>query len=823
MSYNSSYNTIKAVPGTEVNIIDKSQIVPKFQQPSTGPVFLCAAACDKGPEELTFYNDLITFRKAHLNNSIVNFEKYGLPLYAVDELLESGGGVYFKRIVSKDALLSNLGVVAVINKEEAQKTDALGNPLYTDQNGEETTEPTSTILNPNYVSLSVSDNVRGTTSSLVNVDLTITVKNDTFKDIEVSSHNNINSWITEKDRSGGISELTFTITEAPSGDNTTFKINVNGTPTSDIEKDYTLTIPAEKLTLNKKRKVDINFSINPSGGSPLKSLYNKKNNKHSRSVNTDDEFITVENTPINITKANIQFGVKYIQNCKNIEEVIHGFDTIYQGPDKAEADFMKVSYNELDDLPDAEISDSYSDPEFSDLIINEDSYVLPLFVITDKGRGLSNKRIRIIPDYTTSKYRSFFRYKLEIIESGKVIGSHIFSFDPEYIESSTNRSIETQTLDSVHINVKVLDEYYDEFFKVVEEFSGLNREYINKKIAITEGKDISGKLIPEINVSGVNLKHTFGIRLCGGNCGKFGNNNLSVLENEEYNELLKDFYSGDLDDTVWRRDEIFFNLIIDADFPHEVKKSIQYLCEKREDVSCLLDMTTKISEFNDYIVEIDRYNKHFVNNVYYQYGQIKNKFNKKKITTTIPMLIGKRLKQHFLSGRSKPMAGKSFGFAFSELIPNSINHTPKQTPKIDEKSILVDKNINYGSILNGVFTLETNYTTQEEHTQLSYSSNVLSIQHLIQDLRRAAPEVRYRTFTDKDLQMQKDKYDSVCNRHLNNFDYCKFNYVGSDEDELLKTFRGQIVVVCKDYTIKEVFDIFVVHKNDVENTFAISS
>lgn len=822
MSYYTNIQTVKAVPGTEVNIIDNSQIKSKTQTVINGPVFLCAAACDKGTEELTFYNDINTFRSAHLNNNIVNFEKYGLPLYAVDEIIESGSGVYFKRIVSEDAKLANLGVVAVVNKIEEQKVNSEGKPLYKDQEGLETTEATSTILNPNYIKLSVSGNVTGTTNSEVNSEITVTIQNDKFKDIQLSSADNINDWFSVKEKTI-LSELTFKVTEAPSGENNQFKFTVTGTPTQDIEKEVTLTIPAEKLESNKSKTVDINFSINASGGTVLRK--SSKNSKYQRDVNTEDEFIQVDNTPIMITKAGIQFGVKYIENCKNILEVEHGFDTIYQGPEKIDFEAMelKASLSEsLEDLPDAEISNSYEDPDFPDLIIDENSYVLPLFIITDKGRGVSNKRIRIVPDYATSKYRNFFRYKLEIIESGKILASHVFSFDPEYIENSTNRSIENQAKDSVHLDVKVLESYYDEFFKVIEEFSGIDRNTINKSISIVDGKDSSGKLIPEIKVSGVNLQHTFGIRLSGGNCGKFGNNNANVTQNEEYNQLLKDFYNGDLDDNVWNRDEIFFNLVIDANYPQEVKRAIEYLCSTREDVSCLLDMTTSISEFNDYIVEIERYNKHFTNNVYYQYGQIQNKFNKKKITTTLPMLIAKRLRSHFLSGRSKPMAGKSFGFSFPEFIANSLNHTPKQTPKVDEKSILVDKNINYGSILNGTFTLETNYTTQEEHTQLSYSSNVFAIQHLIQDLRKSAPEVRYKTFTDKDLQMQKDKYDSVCNRHLSNFNYCKFNYVANEEDELLKTFRGQIVVVCKDYTIKEVFDIFVVHQDDAENIFTIA-
>ena len=42
--------------------------------------------------------------------------------------------------------------------------------------------------------------------------------------------------------------------------------------------------------------------------------------------------------------------------------------------------------------------------------------VVPVFVITDNGRGLSNKSIRFIPDYTTSRDSENFFYNIRIYE-----------------------------------------------------------------------------------------------------------------------------------------------------------------------------------------------------------------------------------------------------------------------------------------------------------------------------------------------------------------------------------------------------------------------
>lgn len=813
------------IPGTDIRITDNSQILEKNPIVNNGPIFLVASAADKGPENIQLYNDLDTFRKVHLNDGVVNYNKYGLPLYMADEILASGSSLYFKRIVADDATLSNLAIIAVVNKVEEQKTNAEGQPLYLTPSGEETTESTTTIPNPDYkpIILTASGAITGTTNSEVNSTVTISVKNDVFQNIAVNSGDNINSWFVAKDseKSVNISELEFKVTTAPSGDNTSFVVTISGTPTANIEGAVICTVPAEKLKRNKSTSVDINISVNESGGTLLKKAKNSTSTIIPKDINIDDEFITIENTPIMISKANIQYGAKYVQNCKDIKDVEHVMDTIYKGPDQVEeAKIQKLSYDELEDLPDAELPDTSLNPDFPDLVIDENSYILPLFIISEKGRGLSNRRIRIVPDYPNSKNSAYFRYRLEIIESGKLIYKTFFSFDPDYVDNVVNRNIETQTQNNLYLNVKILNRYNDEFFKIIEEFSGLSKAKINAEICITEGKDKSGKPLPTLEVGGVNLQHTFGIKLSGGDYGSFGNSSNSIVKNQDYIDLLELFYKGDSDEDVWKRDELFFNIIPDADFDHKVKRAIEYLCKTREDVSCLMDMGTTITEFSDYSIDAQRYEKHFTNSIYYQYGEIVNKFNNRKIITTLPMLICKRLKQHFINGRSKPMAGKSYGFSFPELL--NVNHTPKETPKINEKEILRDSRINFGSIQSNVFTLETNYTNQEAHTQLSYSSNVLAIQHLIQDIRKAAPTVRYRPLSYDDLEIQKDKYDTVCKRHASSFEMCKFEYVGDDDSELAKTFKGQIIIVCKDFTMREEFDIFVVHRDDANN-YSISS
>lgn len=798
------------IPGTSVTIIDNSAIPTSSSASNNNQgTVLIASASPQGPEKLVKLTDVNQFRKMFTNDGTTEFKKFGMPLYAVDEVLESGSNVFFRRIVSEDATLANVGIVAIVNKVETQKVNAQGLPLYTTPSGEETTDATSVVVNPEYKApvLSANKNITGTTSTLMSLEVTVTVANDTFTGI--SQSDDIKSWFSTDQN---ISDLTFTVTTAPTGSNDSFTFTVGGTPSSDINGKLLLTIPAEKITKNKQLSLEFGISIDASGGvaTVAKSMPTlPTTNKKSKS-NSVDEFITVDNTPVMISKASIQFAAKYVEGCKDVGDVIHGFDAIFKGPEE----IKEISTMAVDEdgaiLPDAELPTSSTDSELSGLDINENSYIFPLFLITEKGRGIGHHRIRIVPDYTNSKYSNYFRYKLQVIKNSEVISDTTFALDPDFAVGTSNKNMETVCADNLYIDVKIQQDWFDKFFSVLEEFTGLTKEEINEKICIIEGKDKYNKPIDSITVGGVNLQHTFGIKLSGGNYGKFGNTSNSIINHPEYISLLEKFYNGDLDDDIWRKDDVFFNFVIDCAFDNKVKRAIENLCEKRGDCTAILDMGTSISEFNDFVTEKELYKPHYTTNIYYQYGEILDKFTNRRITVTLPMLIAKRLNNQFVSGLSRPMCGDDY--SFSEL--KTINHTPKETPNVNEKSILVENRINYGSLYNGIFRLETNYTNQNAHTQLSYSSNVLAIQSLIQDLVKCAPDMRYRPLTAAELSLTLKQYEAICARHLSDFKQCEFEYAGTAEDELNKTFKGRIIVVCKDFDAREEFDIFVVHADE---------
>ena len=54
----------------------------------------------------------------------------------------------------------------------------------------------------------------------------------------------------------------------------------------------------------------------------------------------------------------------------------------------------------------------------SDPATSQGIYSVPLFVIADVGPGVSNKRIRIEPDYVASKNSTFMYYILTVSDTG---------------------------------------------------------------------------------------------------------------------------------------------------------------------------------------------------------------------------------------------------------------------------------------------------------------------------------------------------------------------------------------------------------------------
>lgn len=135
-----------AVPGTTFNWIDQSQIpdLPSITQvadTSKCPLFLSCISADRGPEDLRIVYGQEFYE---LYGTDIQFRKHGQPLLNAAAAINNGAKLMVQRIVADDATLANSIVVANVKVVSTQKTDADGNNLYLNDDGEETTEVTTT-------------------------------------------------------------------------------------------------------------------------------------------------------------------------------------------------------------------------------------------------------------------------------------------------------------------------------------------------------------------------------------------------------------------------------------------------------------------------------------------------------------------------------------------------------------------------------------------------------------------------------------------------------------------------------------------------------
>lgn len=99
---------------------------------------------DKGTEDMVVMSGKDFFTMYGDN---ISFSRHGQPLLQTATAINAGAQILCKRLVSDDATMANIGIVASVNESDPiPVTDADGNPLYKDAEGNETTEVTNTPI-----------------------------------------------------------------------------------------------------------------------------------------------------------------------------------------------------------------------------------------------------------------------------------------------------------------------------------------------------------------------------------------------------------------------------------------------------------------------------------------------------------------------------------------------------------------------------------------------------------------------------------------------------------------------------------------------------
>lgn len=608
-------------PGTRFRWYDKSEITPVIEETTiVRPLFIATAATEKGPEDLRevvgdeFYKDY---------GSIVDYNKYGLPLLSAARIINAGGALLFKRLVAPDATLANIIVIMNISTKTVQKTNSVGEVLYVDATtGEETT-------------------------------------------------------------------------------------------TAD------------------------------------------------------------GNEPLMINKALVSYSCETVENAKNMEEVIT-------------------------------FASAMADEEGT-----EGTVSIPLFCITDVGRGNSSKRFNITPNYSVAKSMGFMMYKFNVIGEYKDLDTEYcnFALDDDTIYRNSSQSLTMAAQSLRQMNIYAMPQAGVKAMEVIAEITGDDYSTIVAEDVLF-GCNLKGFALSNIEVdteSGYDLQSSLGIELLSGTKGSFSDKPVGT---DVYNEELLKFWDGTYTDNIYDVDRWKIYGCIDANYPYNVKNAIVDLADFREDFFFFADLTTDCFNYSLAKNAADMIKASKFCGIYTQNFDIIDEFSRKQISVTGTYPLATKMVSHFLNQPGLPVCGIAHGFVFDEVINDTVSFIPKYTPKYDQKTELSEMYLNYGTFLNGTYTLETEFTHQDPYTELTFINNILNVQQLIRAIRTQCPKDRYTFITNDDLSTYQKSVENVLSLYSNLFESLKFEYIQDDIMKANKIFEANIIVKFKNFVQSELFNIY---------------
>ena len=434
-------------------------------------------------------------------------------------------------------------------------------------------------------------------------------------------------------------------------------------------------------------------------------------------------------------------------------------------------------------------------------------FTYPLLIVCDNGRGSSSKRFNISSDYSVSKNLGFLLYHINCIgDYDKTSETTRFSIDNEKIYSNESMGFTEKVKKLTQISGAAMDESISMFIEKLAELTGVSVDEL-KVVDILFGTTRKGEALKYITVSedGVALDQDGGFELKSGSNGSFGDKPFGT---EEYSKQLVEFYNGTFDDTIFDVDRYKIDVCLDANYPIEVKNAIVDLVNFREDFFFFRDLGLDNDTFDTIVYAASELPKTKFAADYIQTYEVLDPFTKKHVKVTICYSIARAIIPHLNSYRNAAVCGILYDFTFPEVIEGTLNFAPKFTPAADQKDELDDLHLNYASYLNDVLTLETEYTSQEAFTQLSYINNILSIQEIIHEVRNKCPRFRYQFITKDDLEDYRKNVESIITQYTDRFDSLEFVYTQDTVMVQNKIFNASIKVTFKNFVQTEIFDIY---------------
>ena len=443
-----------------------------------------------------------------------------------------------------------------------------------------------------------------------------------------------------------------------------------------------------------------------------------------------------------------------------------------------------------------------------------------LFTITDNGRGVSNKRFMITPNYRLSRSAEYIEYAISISESNNDLETFTFSPIPHLVVYGANHSLQA-IIEKGSAQVKCIQDETgtNGFIAKLAEITGQTVDEI-EAIDFLFGYNRKGVALENIIIdkTGLNLQNSFGQALLEGSNGSFGDKPFVEENFEEYTNQAEYALGTDsnnvFDTVIYDLDRYKIDLIVDANYPDGVKRAIETLVTYREDCCFLRDMGTGMRNLEMIRLaneELAVKNK-FIS-TYCQYYDIIDPYSKRQITVTISYDLAQLMVAHMNAGRILPACGIKHDMIIDNAIKGTLNFAPVvcPEPQRNQKEVMEDIRVNYATYIGEDLVIETEYTSQELYTQWSFLNNILATQEVVRAIRSRCPVIRYSFIDGEDLERYKADIEDVIAQYSSNFKSIEFSYVADPVYTNNKIFYAAIRVGFRDFIQTEWFKVTAIN------------
>jgi hypothetical protein len=474
----------------------------------------------------------------------------------------------------------------------------------------------------------------------------------------------------------------------------------------------------------------------------------------------------------------------------------------------------------------------------------EDVTDIPLFTVTPMGRGESLLFFRINPINVYSKKQNnsgYMKYSFEVIEDNELLENIVITMNPDIIIDGASQAINPKIRNnSKQIRVKL---YEDGVYKLVELLANtavtesgapitpnnlINMDFINGYdrsgtaaiggvvTIVQNGNSENSEWVAnkpsDIEVL-YDLSNPVGIPLVNGSYGTMGNvpmNNPEEMEKMLLAAFGKDKDSDLFDSIIYDLDAYKIDCIFDCNWPVSVKNAIIDLIDFRGDMTYFADLGTKANTLSLIKESVEDITNSNYSALYHNYFKIIDPFTKKEITVTMPYLLIDKLTKHISKGVGRPFAGIANNIYFPDIIEGTVNYFPVEIPGMNQKQELVDLNINYLSMYDGVPVMETMYVNDTEYSQLSYLHNIMGVQEIIKVIRTRCPRTRYTFLDGDDLETYIADVQTIIKEYATNFKSISCEYMADEAYEQNNIFYAVLKVQFKNFIQEEYFKIIAI-------------